>query len=106
MPYNNRTYVLIPSYLLGSTHGRHTLLILDPIRTYLGGIPLDPKASSKRRQRRDQRIPTDLQKNFTGCIDDIRFHGYQLHFNGTQDFAIAFATGKNAFQTKMGFSIL
>lgn len=74
----------------GSTRGKHALLFLDPIRTYLGGIPM--KRPSGKRKRRN--VPAELQKNFTGCVDDVRFHGYQLHYNGSKDFAIALATGK------------
>ena len=52
----------------------HTLFVLDPTRTFVGG--LHPPTLSRRRR--------DKSKDFVGCINDVRFNGHLLYYyNGT-----------------------
>ena len=63
----------------------HTLFVLDPTRTFIGGLN-SPTLSRRRR---------DKKKDFVGCINDVRFNGHLLHyFNGTRDIGNARSIGK------------
>ncbi|XP_048576726.1 protocadherin-like protein isoform X2 [Nematostella vectensis] len=76
-----------------STRGNHSLIMLDPIMTFVGGLPRGVHASVTTRRLRRRNRSTSRDNDFIGCIDDLLFHGYRLHHNGTKAFATAISKG-------------
>ena len=73
-------------FLTFSEHlgAEYTLFVLDPTRTFIGGL----NSPTLSRLRRDKR------KDFVGCINDVRFNGQLLYYyNGTSDVGNARSIG-------------
>ncbi|XP_022787640.1 protocadherin Fat 4-like [Stylophora pistillata] len=63
----------------------HSLFIIDPTRTYIGGAP--PSSTSRYRR-------ANIGKDFVGCINDVRFNGHLLYYyNGTNALGNARSVG-------------
>ena len=62
----------------------HALFVLDPTRTFIGGV--HPPTLSRRRR--------DDAKDFVGCINDVQFNGHPLnYYNETSNLGIAISVG-------------
>lgn len=76
---------IIPTDFLEHLDAEHTFFVLDPTRTFIGG--LYPPTLSRRRR--------DKAKDFVGCINDVRFNGYLLYYyNGTSTVGNARSIGR------------
>ena len=70
------------------SRGQHTLFTVDPIRTYVGGLPRNMRTSTWVQRK------TDAVKDFIGCLNDVRYNGYSLHHKGSKDIGRAKSRGE------------
>ena len=90
-------YALIRFKFLEHLDAEHTLFVLDPTTTFVGGLH-SPTLSRRRR---------DKAKDFVGCINDVRFNGHLLdYYNGTTSIGKAYSVGRSSCNVLSELSVI